>query len=260
MKPHVVRDLRLVSDQRQSDELVKARRCWDDWLAECIPESLYEADGWQPAFELRVVADTTVPLPTGRWEGHGEADDKPTGGWSQWSERGRQHLAARMVGRPGATAPIPDNDWALRAADEAWRRLNERLLGPLLPHPDAAVTTPDNRPWSGVLIVSEPSLGAIWAWRLPPASAKPVAPLQQTILACLHARDLSLQAELGEVDISLAELLSLQVGDVVRFPSGHKEGVPFMLNAQARVAGLAQLGQMDGHLAVRFSQSSAVRS
>lgn len=258
MKSPVVRDLRWVSDRQRSEALERAREGWDSWLVECLPQG--QGDRWQPAFELNVAADSAVPLPAGPWQAHGTSGvGRPTG-WSQWSERGRQHLASRLLGRATSAAALPENDWALLAADEAWQRLTASLLGSKLATADADCDAPDNQPWSGVLFITEPSLGACWAWQPAPAVAPNGAPLQQPLLACLRQRTVKLQAELGDVYINLADLLALQVGDVVRFPATAKAGVPVKLNAHPRIAGFAEIGQADGRLALRMSPSSSVRS
>lgn len=253
-----VRDLRLVSDRAQADLLDTVRLAWSNWAAECLPAST----AWSPVFETQAVAEAGLTQPdgtAGEWQAHGAPG---LTGWSQWSERGRQQLAARLVLRHASAAPLPEGDWALAAADQAWQTLNERLLGPALQAPAETDASPDARAWSGVVFVSEPTLEARWAWRLPVRSpaAQPAAPIARSALDCVAHRSLRLQAELGEVDITLADLLALQVGDVVRFPANADQGVPFKLGEAARVAGRGQLGLIDGHLALRLSPSSSVRS
>lgn len=256
-----VRDLRLVSARVRSELLDTARLAWSDWAAECLPS----ATTWTPTFEVQHVAETALPLPAGDWQAHGGHASQGAlslTGWSQWTERGRQQLAARLVQRHASAAPLPEGDWALAAADQAWQALNERMLGPVMPMSDAATASPDTRPWSGVVFVSEPILDARWAWRMParPSSAQPGAPVSRSVLDCVAHRSLRLRAELGEVDIPLSDLLALQVGDVVRFPAGTGQGVPFTLGEAAHVAGRGQLGLIDGHLAMRLSSPSSARS
>ncbi len=263
MSQPAVRDLRLVSERTRSDLLDTAHQAWSTWAAECLPA----ATSWSPTFEVQGVDEAGLVLASGDWQAHGA---QSLAGWSQWSERGRQQLAARLVQRHASAAPLPEGDWALAAADRAWSLLTEQLLGPVLPAPDASEASPDTRPWSGVVFISEPVLEARWAWRLPARvpSAQPAAATGRSILDCVGHRSLRLQAELGEVDITLADLLALQAGDVVRFPASTGQGVPFTLGqgdqnagpATGRVAGRAQLGQIDGHLALRLSPSSSVRS
>lgn len=258
MNSPVVRDLRWVSDRQRSETLERVREGWESWFAECLPQG--QGDRWQPAFELNVAAESAVPLRAAPWQAHGTSGVGLPTGWSQWSECGRQHLASRLLGRATSTAALPEHDWALRAADEAWQRLTNALLGPRLVTVAADCDAPDDQPWSGVLFITEPSLGACWAWRPAPVVARDGAPLQQPMLACLRQRTVKLQAQLGDVDINLGDLLALQVGDVVRFPATGKAGVPFKLNANPRIAGFAEIGQADGHLALRMSPSSSVRS
>lgn len=253
-----VRDLRLVSERTQSDLLDTVRMAWSKWAADCLPASI----DWRPAFEMQCVAEAGLTLPPGSagdWQAHGA---QGLVGWSQWSERSRQQLAARLVQRSTSAAPLPEGDWALAAADQAWRALNERLLGPAIQEPGDASASPDTRPWSGVVFVSEPVLEARWAWLMPAraSTVQPGAPIAHSVLDCVAHRSLRLQAELGEVDITLADLLALQVGDVVRFPASTAQGVPFHLGEAARVAGRGQLGLVDGHLALRLSSPSSVRS
>lgn len=258
MSTPAVRDLRWVSDRDQADLLSTFGRAWANWVADCLPPQ----HTWAPAFELQQVAEAALPLPDGPWQAHGEQGASGPAGWSQWSERGRQQLAARLVQRAASAAALPEHDWALAAADLAWAKLNEQLLGPLMPCTDEALAKPDARAWSGIVFISEPLLGAHWAWRLPPhePTASSVGDIQRSVLDCVAQRSLRLQAELGEVDITLADLLALQVGDVVRFPAAHGQGVPFRLGETTRIAGHGQLGLIEGRLALRLSSPSSVRS
>lgn len=258
MSQPAVRDLRLVSDRALADLLDTVRLAWSSWAAECLPAST----NWSPTFETQVVAEAGLAQPggtAGEWWCHGAPG---LTGWSQWTDRGRQQLAARLVQRHASAVALPEGDWALAAADRAWQALNERLLGPAMPVRDASDACPDSRPWSGVVFVSEPTLEARWAWRLPARSsaAQPAAPITRSALDCVAHRSLRLQAHLGEVDITLADLLALQVGDVVRFPATDREGVPFQLGEAERFAGRGQLGLIDGRLALRLSPPSSARS
>ena len=251
MNQPVVRDLRLVSEHTRSGLLETVRQAWSEWAADCLPAS----SSWVPTFEMRIVADTGLTMSPGDWQVHGTQD---VIGWSQWTEQGRQQLAARMVQRATSAAPLPEGDWALHAADEAWCALNARLLGPVTVAADEVAASPDVRAWSGVAFIEEPVLEARWAWRLPihAPTSKPGATVGRSVMECLLQRTLHLQAELDEVDITLADLLALQVGDVVRFPAGANQGVPFTLGEASRVVGRGQLGLIDGRLALRLSPSN----
>lgn len=258
MSQPAVRDLRLVSERTRSELLETVRLAWSSWAATCLPS----AATWTPTFEVQTVDEIALQPPAGPagdWLAHGE----PTlTGWSQWSERGRQQLAARLVQRAPSAPALPEGDWALAAADRAWTLLNEQLLGPTAHVADEANAHPDTRPWSGVVFVSEPVLDARWAWRLPAVAPRSeLVPIGRSVIDCVSHRSLRLHAHLGEVDITLADLLALQVGDVVRFPAGTGQGVPFTLGQgdpnAGRVAGRAQLGQISGHLALRLSSASS---
>lgn len=259
MSTAVVRDLRLVSDRALADVINSSRLAWASWVTECFSAE----HSWEPSFDVQHAAETTLALPEGAWQAHGEHGEPSPVGWSLWSERGRQQLAARLVQRASPTAALLENDWALAAADLAWARLTEKLLGPLISQPNHALAKPDGRAWSATVLISEPSLDAHWALCLPP-TLEPVAPsiaeTQCSVLDCVGQRSLRIHVDLGEVDITLADLLALQVGDVVRFPAVHGQGVPFRLGETNRIAGLGQLGLIDGHLALRLSSSSSVRS
>lgn len=251
MSRPVVRDLRLVSASSRARLLDTVRQAWSDWSAGCLPTT----SSWVPTFEMRVVAETGLTMPLGDWQVHGTQE---VIGWSQWTEQGRQQLAARMVQRATSAAPLSESDWALHAADEAWRALNARLLGPVMATTCENSTRPDGRAWSGVVFIEEPVLGARWAWRLSAhaQAPKPDASVGRSVITCLLQRTLHLQAELDEVDITLADLLTLQVGDVVRFPAAANQGVPFTFGETSRAAGRGQLGLIDGHLALRLSPSN----
>lgn len=257
MSQTAARDLRLVSDRNRSDLLDTVRKGWSNWAANCLPS----ATTWTPMFEVQAVAETALPLPAGAsgdWQAHGE---QALTGWSQWSEQGRQQLAARLVRRAPSAPALPEGDWALAAADRAWTALSEQLLGPAMAAPNVSDASPDTRAWSGVVFISEPVLDARWVWRLPVRpTAESGAAIGRSVLDCVNHRSLRLQAELGEVDITLADLLALQVGDVVRFPAKAGQGVPFKLGDAERVAGHGQLGLIDGHLALRLSSPSSARS
>lgn len=250
-----VRALRLVSERTQSELLDTVQLAWSRWASSFLPQ----ATTWTPTFEVQPMAETALPPPDGEWQAHGE---HALAGWSQWTARGRQQLAARLVQRAPTAPALPDNDWALAAADHAWSELNKQLLGPTLPPTEVAMASPDTRPWSGVVFISEPILEARWAWRLPPLSAaeSPDVTIRRSAIDCVNHRTLRLQAELGEVDITLADLLALQVGDVVCFPSGQVQGVPFKLGDKAHAAGHGQLGLIDGRLALRLSAQSPILS
>lgn len=245
----IVRDIKLVSDRERSELLETVRRALMGWSADHLPAAVT----WAPSCDDA----SSMTAESGGWFAHGV---KEVTAWSRWSARGRQQLAARMVQRSLSLPALPDSDWALQVADQAWNALNDQMLGPVCHACDHSDAEPDAGPWSGVVFISEPNLGAQWAWRLP-TQAKPL-PNQATksVLNCLAHRSVRLQADLGEVDINLAELLALQVGDVVRFPVQSSQGVPFKLGDASRMAGRGQLGQIDGRLALRLSSSTSSRS
>lgn len=257
MSQPAVRDLKLVSERNRSDLLDSVRLAWSNWAANCLPSATI----WTPTFDVHPVAEALLSSPgggAGDWQARG---GQALAGWSQWSERGRQQLAARLVQRGPSAPALPEGDWALAAADRAWSALNEQLLGPAMHAPDESDALPDTRPWSGVVFITEPVLDARWAWRVPaPASTVPLEPIRRSVIDCVRHRSLRLRADLGEVDITLADLLALQVGDVVRFPSTDRQGVPFQVGDSNRIAGHGQLGMIDGHLALRLSSLYSARS
>jgi flagellar motor switch protein FliM len=144
--------------------------------------------------------------------------------------------------------------------------LNSAILGGC----DSTSTAgPDLEMLSGVLLVVERRLGLCWAF-LPSSSndansasaaAKRAPERLSTVLSGVTSHRLRLGVGLGDVEIQVSDLLALQPGDVIRFPSQLQGSVPVSVAITGKVtqAALAQLGQQDGHLAVKFlSQHRAV--
>jgi flagellar motor switch protein FliM len=123
------------------------------------------------------------------------------------------------------------------------------------------------RPFAGTLVIHELQLGLYWAWSS--ASLQALHPFRSStvasgsaavtsiapLLKAIKTKGLCLQASLGEVEISISDLVALRPGDVVRFPASITSGIRLAIEAGSgnQDAVIAQLGQMDGYTAVRVS-------
>jgi hypothetical protein len=169
----------------------------------------------------------------------------------------------------GAPSPDPDSlaaEIAGLAWADWWQRLQERLPAPA---PDAAYEAAGPW-WSGKLQVQLPwcagtfiveldagqvaALLAAHAPQLPgpiPAQAAAARPKKTNVAAALGARGLPLRATLNGVELSLRQLQSLRVGDVV--PLEHRLDEPAMLESpDATVVCHGWLGQQAGRVAVEM--------
>lgn len=173
----------------------------------------------------------------------------------------RSKLAAQLVGR-STKSPMPDQDFALAAADRALADLLQRWRQ-ALPEPTAwpAHASPDQAwsAYSGALLLTEPRSGlrcllgrAAYRALLPKATVSVAAP-PVGLLPTLAQYRLPVTLGLGEVEIPMSDLLGLQTGDVIQFPTRLSDDLPLTLAADvAPVPALrCQLGQLDGRLAVK---------
>ncbi|MDO9005731.1 MAG: FliM/FliN family flagellar motor C-terminal domain-containing protein [Aquabacterium sp.] len=173
----------------------------------------------------------------------------------------RSKLAAQLVGR-STKSPMPDEDFALAAADRALADLLQRWRQ-ALPEPTASLdaATPEQAlsTYSGALLLTEPRSGLLCllgrsAYRaLLPKAATPVATPATGLLPTLAQHRLPVTLGLGEVEIPMSDLLGLQTGDVIQFPTRLSDDLPLTLAASVAPAPAlrCQLGQLEGHLAIK---------
>lgn len=254
-----VRDLFIVRDAARQAHESRVADALSDWAKAWIPGDA----GWSP----RVVAAcaTEGALPSDGiegWAAHGKPGATVAHAWSGAREGAARRLAALMTGCDSA-APLTDDDWAAQAAAAALRDLHARLMGPAMTS-NAGAASPDLRLLAGTVIVREDILGLAWAFA-PDAlmvdaarsagSSATATPVTQGIAS----QQVRVSVGLGEVQIDVADLLGLQVGDVIRFPSTLKGPVAVDLGepGQAKPAMDARLGQLNGHVAVQLQSKRA---
>ncbi|MGC4061433.1 MAG: FliM/FliN family flagellar motor C-terminal domain-containing protein [Aquabacterium sp.] len=254
MSAESTRDLFLVRDEERQAVQTRVRDALLAWAKEWVPQ----AATWVPALDVSCATESEIGLPTAAWQARGRAASASAGSWAQVGDAARRRLASMLVGRE-STSPLADADWAVQAAAAAWDDLNTRLLGTAM---EADAAQPDLARLSGAIVVRETSLDVAWVWARS-AYAQPAGTGANVIKATagvaaltgsLGAQSVPVRAGLGEVDIAMADLLALQVGDVIRFPIALEGLVPLHIGAQAGTppAAQAQLGQMDGHVAVKL--------
>lgn len=248
-----VRDLLLVPEGVQLQLLETAKTALASWAVDWLSA----ASSWTPQLTvISMPAQSLEPSAAG-WVPHG---GETATAWSLLSKSARTALANRLLQRE-ATASLPVEDWAWAASDRAWSSLCERLLGPARHECDGA---PDLRPLSGVTVVKEATMGLMWAWgaTIPAPRAMPLSPTLTPLIACLARERVPVQAGLGDVDIPVSDLLALQVGDVVCFPTKLNGTVPIQIGSVKQKTGQlvqAHLGQQGDHMAIRLlsTQKSA---
>jgi flagellar motor switch/type III secretory pathway protein FliN len=235
-----VRDLVPVRSQDLAQLERHARDVLKAWAADWLPVDA----AWQP--EVRAMCCTESTFDTGH----------ETGAWQAHDET---RVAAMMNGRERTAPAMPEADWTRQAAGHSLADLHVRMLGgELAADSQGAESGPDLRQLSGVRVVTEASLGLSWAWAARPTEpGKPTTEVE-ALSASLSTQRVQLAVGLGEVDITMSDLLALQIGDVIRFPAMLKLPVPFSVGTESRSAkpaGQVQLGQLDGHVAVKLSSS-----
>lgn len=181
--------------------------------------------------------------------------------WVQVPSGWRSKLAAQLVGR-STKSPMPDEDFALTAADRALGDLLQRWRQ-ALPEPAGSPgpATPEQAwsAYSGAVLLTEPRsglrclLGRAAYLALLPKATVPATPSPAGLLPTLAQHRLPVTLGLGEVEIPMSDLLGLQTGDVIQFPTRLIDDLPLTLSADvAPVPALrCQLGQLEGHLAIK---------
>lgn len=254
-----VRDLVLVRDADRQKQEQFVGDTLKAWATAWIPAQA----GWKPKLETACSTEQALDAGTLNWSAHGVAGiaSGTARGWSSQPADAVARLAALLVERE-STAPLADTDWALKAAASALRDLHVRMLGAAA---NAEITSsPDCRLLGGTVLVRERNLDLAWAWPVPAAASisKASAAAPATLAAVTQgvaSQQVKLSAGLGEVEIELAELLALQIGDVIRFPTLLKGAVPVSIaqSAQTGPALQAKLGQREGHVALKLTVKSA---
>ena len=237
--------------------LARAQEAMREWKANWCPAAAFE-------IECLPACDVAMGLRDGHWRAHGAAGDTAlwcfqTAGFARQIEHTVFNLdhASRSKDRRATS------DIAERVAAEAGESLAASLLhhlsaAPLASRPDAGslpawlfrrsagaallrVGSGDNR-----LCILIPN--ALLPGKSKPvrqAALEPVTPLA-TALTGITAH---LRAELGQVEMTLGQLNSLALGDVITLPVGIDQ--PLKLFAGKRhLVSLAYLGKQDGNRAV----------
>lgn len=237
MSTEQVRDLILVPEGLRLQREQAAVAVLRDWAAEWIPGDA----NWQASVQSVCATEAAV--------------DAAAHDFAPASDAAKARLAALMIGRERGQA-LPDSDWALQSAAAALESLQTRMAA-VAPGFAAPGQQPDLRKLSGVIVVKEQSLGLSWAWATPVAEpAKPGS--VSAVSSFLAQQGVALAVGLGEVEIAVADLLALQIGDVIRFPSLLKSPVPLSIGTpgQTKLSPLrAKLGERDGHVAIQLASS-----
>jgi hypothetical protein len=259
----VIRDLYLVRDKDLDQLESKAREALTAWARDWLPG----APKWAPVLEALATNSSALQAPQCMgWHGFARGMAQHATMWAAQSEATLARLAAQLVGRQ-STAPMADADWALQAAATAVDDLHARLLGQPLP---ADTALPELQALSGAVLLHETSLGLNWIWAASAhaghkstglATAANISTVHlQPISSGLASQAVLLTVGLGEVEIPMADLVALQTGDVIRFPALLKGSVPVAFGpggAEIPTA-QAQLGQRDGHVAVKLVSKQTV--
>lgn len=259
MNDQKIRDLFLVREgERQALER-KAREVVKAWASEWLPDTTT----WAPQLETACATEASLHAPHDNWFAQGAAGVHEAQAWSAAvSDATVPRLAAMLLGRESHT-PLSDTDWAMQSAKVALNDLHARMLGAPL---TGSASKPDLQRLSGAVMVCERSLGLTWVWSRSAyapmankATALPPAQATAALTAGLGAQRVQVSAGLGEVEIDMSELMALQMGDVIRFPSKLKGPILVDIGApgHAKHAAQAQLGQRDGHVAIKLTSKSS---
>jgi Type III flagellar switch regulator (C-ring) FliN C-term len=254
MNAVTVRDLHLI---RESDKVAIQQRVttslkawWQQWLPSGADDSL--------VLEAAAFDQLACDWLHGKcnWRARCQSDADDAIAWSATQDGAIERLASLLLGRE-STRALSDKDWAMAAAADALRALDDAILGGCDKKADCP---PDLGALSGVLLVLERRLGLCWAFSpeaMSPAGVSKVPPVYKPVeplLEGVSAQPIQVSVGLGEVDIQVSDLVALQPGDVIRFPSQLQGAVLVSIGAagQTALAAQAQLGQQDGHLAVKL--------
>lgn len=253
MSTHEVRDLILVEQAALQALAQRGRAVLQAWATEWLTRAVFD---WQ----ADVAVDCTnqeglTNLPDTEWL---STSPQAAGARPAWatpaSAQVQAKLAAIMLGQvPGEGERV--GDWAMQTAEDALHDLHLRMLEA---EAVAGGAQPDLALYSGVTLLHERTLGLSWAWA--PVrqrfNAKPEAltPLHRG----LRGQEVRLIAALGKVEVSVAELLALQPGDVLCFPVPLQGPVHWSIeHATAPVPRSirADLGRVDGRVAIRLTSA-----
>jgi flagellar motor switch/type III secretory pathway protein FliN len=184
-------------------------------------------------------------------------------------------LLAHLLVSADAEQAMPAHDWSLGAAEQLITQLNACLgqvssaASPSMGYPSSQLATA-LMPFSGAVVLDMSALGMRWLLlhstyqnclqsAAPSKANEKPAPLSAAGL--VSDQHLTLEVGLGQVDISVAELMGLQVGDVVRFPALLDTPLAAeIVSAHPSVCLLkVELGQRQSRLAVKVVDKIATR-
>ncbi|MES2089664.1 MAG: FliM/FliN family flagellar motor C-terminal domain-containing protein [Pseudomonadota bacterium] len=264
MSNEMVRDLFLLRDAELDAVRLALTAPWQSWA---------QAWGVTNAIDARLTAraasDLQDELVALKWQ-----PVSPAAGavleWVHVPASMRAALAAQLLGR-SSKAALPAEDFALLAADAALADLFKRLSAAL---PSAAAASSAAgytdaegaraqacSPLSGAVLLAEPIFGmqcllARQAYQSLVPTSGLAAPSKAPVglISTLAKQRVPITLGLGEVDIPVSDLLGLQVGDVIQFPTRLSDELPLAVAAEVvpKPALRCQLGQRDGHLAVKL--------
>jgi hypothetical protein len=216
------------------------------------------------------------------YDGPGVSADLCGAGWTAYSTRGTSAAdvwahasdssAGRLVGLfVGCDAEgTIHGDWASEAAAVALDDLEHRLWRQPVAvdrGAEGAISLPAVQPYLGALKAVEETLGLTWVLArtayatalTQPAESIPAIPAA-ALLSLVATEPASISVELGHVDVLMADLADLHLGDVVRFPARIQDGLPALLECEGHTQVLcaAELGQQLGRVAARLEPSRSL--
>ena len=266
MNNAVVRDLVLLREVELDVVRLALTTPWRAWA------QTWGVDGAADVtLTASVAGDSHADLAAQQWQAL-----SPSGGasaaWVHVPAAMRASLAAQLVGR-SSKAPLPAQDFALVAAEAALVDLFKRLSEQLQSAQTSAAAYADDegaraQAWSalsGAVLVTESRSGLqcllarqSYQSLLPKTSVSGVTKPPIGLLVTLAKQRVPVTLGLGEVDIPVSDLLGLQVGDVIQFPTRLSDELPLSVAAElVPVPALrCQLGQRDGHLAVKLASKT----
>ncbi|MBV8634726.1 MAG: FliM/FliN family flagellar motor switch protein [Burkholderiaceae bacterium] len=226
--------------------------------------------GWCPAaaFELECfpACDTNMEPDGGHWSAHGATPDAAL--W-QWRSQGFDKQIERTIFNLDHISRNQDRHASSDIAEHIAREASNDLSSSLLRRLSSSAAILQADAGSPPAWLFRRSAGAAWLKvstggkslgilipnaLLPgrtrpaaPAAREPVVPLAQA----LTGTTAHLRAELGQVQMSLGQLTSLEIGDVITLPIGIDQPLRIFAGKR-RLVGQAYLGKQDGHRAVEM--------
>ncbi len=247
-----VRDLILVEQAALQTLAERGNAVLLAWAADWLAPGLCD---WQPDVSVDCSNVAALDLPESEWL---STSPQAAGSRTAWAMAASPVVKAKLAGillgqLSGGVATL--GDWAIQTAEDALHDLNLRMLGAEV---EAGGSQPDLTLYSGVTLLQDRKLGLSWVWAPVRHQFNPTPEALTPLNRGLRGQKVCLIAGLGEVEVSVAELLALQPGDVLCFPDALHGPVHWSIeHATVPVprSARADLGQVDGHVAIRLTSA-----